>query len=116
MVRSPGAKRDTVSFGNTWPKRSFGSEVFATLGETHRQELQYFRNHSGRMDYPTYLANGWRIGSGPVEAGCKRVVGGRLKGSGMRWRPFGTTSVCHLRGLYHSEPGQWESFWAAHAA
>lgn len=85
----------------------------ATVQEVHRQQLQYFRNHVSRMDYPTYVANGWQIGSGPVEAACKYVVG-RLKGSGMRWRPWGTDTICHLRALYLSEPGQWESFWQAH--
>jgi hypothetical protein len=86
----------------------------AAVQEVHRQQLGYFRNHAGRMDYPRYVANGWRIGSGPVEAACKHVAS-RLKCSGMRWRPFGTDSISHLRALYRSEPGQWESFWQAHA-
>lgn len=37
-----------------------------------------------------YRANGWQIGSGPVESACKTVVANRLKGGGMRlvqrWR------------------------------
>ena len=37
------------------------------------------------MDYRRYRANGWFIGSGIVEAGCKHVVGQRLKQSGMFW-------------------------------
>ncbi len=86
----------------------------AAVQEVHRQQLGYFRNHAGRMDYPRYVANGWRIGSGPVEAACKHVAS-RLKCSGMRWRPLGTDSISHLRALYRSEPGQWESFWQAHA-
>jgi hypothetical protein len=44
------------------------------------------RNDVHRMDYPTYQARGWAIGSGPVKAACKLVVGQRLKGRGMRWR------------------------------
>ena len=32
--------------------------------EEHHKHLQFFRNHLHRMDYPTYLANGWQIGSG----------------------------------------------------
>ena len=73
--------------------------------------LRYFHNHQHRMDYPRYLANGWQIGSGPVESACKTVVGNRLKGSGMRWGEDGSDAVCHLRALYLSQPGQWESFW-----
>jgi hypothetical protein len=64
------------------------------------------------MDYPTYVSNGWQIGSGPVESGCKRLVTLRLKGPGMRWKPRGTTTMCHLRALLLGEPGQWENYWS----
>ena len=77
----------------------------------HADCLRYFTNHQHRMDYPRYLANGWQIGSGPVESACKTVVANRLKGSGMRWGEDGADAVCHLRALYLSEPGQWEAFW-----
>jgi hypothetical protein len=71
----------------------------------------YFRNQVDRMDYPSYRAKGWQIGSGPVEAACKTVIGQRMKGSGMRWGHEGADAVCHLRALLVSEPGQWEAFW-----
>jgi hypothetical protein len=77
----------------------------------HADCLRYFQNHQHRMDYPRYIANGWQIGSGPVESACKTVVANRLKGSGMRWGEDGSDAVCHLRALYLSQPGQWESFW-----
>jgi hypothetical protein len=73
--------------------------------------LTYFRNQRHRMDYPTYEANGWYIGSGAVESACKTVVGSRLKGSGMRWSAPGSHAVCHVRALYRSEPSQWQAFW-----
>jgi hypothetical protein len=79
--------------------------------QAHGDCVRYFRNHQHRMDYPRYLANGWQIGSGPVESACKTVVANRLKGSGMRWGSDGSDAVCHLRALYLSQPGQWESFW-----
>ena len=50
--------------------------------EVHRQAVQYFRNHEHRMDYPTYVRNGWQIGSGPVESACKNGRGQPSKG----WR------------------------------
>jgi hypothetical protein len=84
----------------------------AEARETYRCTVQYFRNHEHRMDYPRYVRNGWQIGSGPVESACKTVVGNRLKGGGMRWGPAGADAVCHLRGLYLSEPACWESFWS----
>lgn len=82
--------------------------------EKQRCETNYFRNHQHKMDYPRYLANGWQIGSGPVESACKMVVNLRLCGSGMRWGSPGSDAVCHLRALYLSEPTQWESFWHEH--
>jgi hypothetical protein len=79
--------------------------------EVHRKAVQYFCNHERRMDYPTYVRNGWQIGSGPVESACKTVVGNRLKGGGMRWGEDGSDAVCHLRALYLSEPICWDAFW-----
>jgi len=79
--------------------------------QAHADHLRYFQNHKHRMDYPRYVANGWQIGSGPVESACKTVVANRLKGSGMRWGEDGSDAVCHLRALYLSQTGQWESFW-----
>jgi hypothetical protein len=83
----------------------------AAARECHRQVVGYFANQVHRMDYPAYQAKGWHIGSGPVESGCKTVVGQRLKGAGMRWGEDGADAVCHLRALFRSERGQWEAFW-----
>lgn len=80
----------------------------------HHEHTTYFRNHHHRMDYPTYRAHGWQIGSGPIEAACKTVVGERLKCSGMRWGSDGADAVCHLRALFLSEPSQWDAFWRDH--
>lgn len=80
--------------------------------EAHRELLVYFTNQVHRMDYPTYRARGWLIGSGPVEAACKQVVGARLKGTGMRWGEAGADAVCHLRALFRSEKGQWDACWS----
>jgi len=79
--------------------------------EKHAEVLRYFTNNLHRMDYPTYIANGWMIGSGAVESACKTVVGQRLKLAGMRWREYGTDSMCHLRALFKSEATQWQAFW-----
>jgi hypothetical protein len=79
--------------------------------EAHAAAVGYLEKNEHRTDYPRYLANGWEIGSGPVESACKTVVGQRLKLAGMRWREPGTDTVCHLRALYKSEPGQWDAFW-----
>jgi hypothetical protein len=81
--------------------------------EDHRQLLQHFEKNLPRMDYPQYQRRGWHIGSGSVEAACKTVIGGRLKGAGMRWGEDGADAVSHLRALFLSEKGQWDAFWAA---
>jgi hypothetical protein len=85
-------------------------ELRAKLEET----LGYLRNNLHRTDYPTYQANGWAIGSGPVESACKTVVGQRLKLAGMRWGEDGTDALCHLRALFKGERGQWDAFWQRH--
>jgi hypothetical protein len=54
----------------------------AVVHEELRKLRGYFENNRHRTDYPTYRRNGWDIGSGPTEAGCK-IIGERLKGSGM---------------------------------
>jgi hypothetical protein len=87
-----------------WPARP-------GLAAARKEVLTYFRNQVHRMDYPTYEANGWFIGSGAIESACKTVVGQRLKGSGMRWGESGGDAVCHVRALYRSERGQWDDFW-----
>ena len=65
----------------------------------HAEVVNYLNNNVHRMDYPRYVANGWLIGSGAVESACKTVVGQRLKQAGMRWREYGTDSLCHLRAF-----------------
>jgi hypothetical protein len=37
------------------------------------------------MQYPSFAAAGWPIGSGSVEIANKLVVEARLKGAGMHW-------------------------------
>ena len=38
-----------------------------------------------RMRYAEFRAQGLFVGSGVIEAGCKTVIGTRLKQSGMEW-------------------------------
>jgi hypothetical protein len=78
--------------------------------EALRQLIGYFENNRHRTDYPTYRARGWDVGSGPTEAGCK-IIGERLKGSGMRWVEEGAAAVGALRALYVSGPKLWDGFW-----
>lgn len=87
------------------------SGASSLVREEHRLLTGYLRSNLHRTDYPTYRANGWQIGSGMIEAACKTVVGQRLKESGMRWRPPGTTALCQLRALYKSQSELWNHYW-----
>ena len=58
----------------------------------------YLKNNAPRVDYPKYRERGLPIGSGPVEAMCKTLVGGRCKQAGMRnWRRHRAEAVLRLR-------------------
>lgn len=59
--------------------------------------LAYFETNAHRMRYAYFRDHGMFIGSGTVEAGCKAVVGQRLKQSGMRWNIPGATGILTLR-------------------
>jgi hypothetical protein len=83
----------------------------ADVQEELRKLIGYFENNRHRTDYPTYRQNGWDIGSGPTEAGCK-IIGERLKGSGMRWVEDGAATVAALRALYVSGGKVWDGFWS----
>jgi hypothetical protein len=83
----------------------------AEVREELRRLIGYFENNRHRTDYPTYRQNGWDIGSGPTEAGCK-IIGERLKGSGMRWVEDGAATVAALRALYVSGGKLWDGFWS----
>ena len=71
--------------------------------------LSFLQRHQSRMHYGTYRRHGWFIGSGVVEAGCKTVIGKRLKQSGMFWSEAGATAVLHFRTLLLS--GRFDAFW-----
>jgi hypothetical protein len=83
----------------------------AEVREEFRKLIGYFENNRHRTDYPAYRQKGWDIGSGPTEAGCK-IIGERLKGSGMRWVEDGAATVATLRALYVSGGKLWDGFWA----
>lgn len=65
--------------------------------EAVRRETGYFDRNQHRMQYAHYRELGLMIGSGPVEAGCKVVVGARLRQSGMRWSSAGADHVLAIR-------------------
>jgi hypothetical protein len=61
------------------------------------RELGYFLNNAPRMRYHWFRQCGLFVGSGVVEAGCKSIVGMRLKQAGMHWTTSGADSIIALR-------------------
>ncbi|MDQ1250489.1 MAG: hypothetical protein QG597_4868 [Actinomycetota bacterium] len=71
--------------------------------------LTYFRTNTVRRRYAHYRKHGMFIGSGNVEAGCKAVIGQRLKLSGRHWTTPGATGILTLRCQQASGP--WDHLW-----
>jgi hypothetical protein len=71
--------------------------------------IEYFQRNRERMRYGKFRHAGLFIGSGVVEAGCKNVIGKRLKQSGMWWTVRGANSIIWLRCCQLS--GRWEDHW-----
>lgn len=74
-----------------------------------RKEIAYFAKNKDRMKYDQYRARGLFIGSGVIEAGCKHLIGHRLKQSGMEWTLRGANAIIALRCAILS--GRFEDFW-----
>ncbi len=104
-----------------WAKRLLKDQVGSLIAETRRtsagtpqskavaEALGYFERNVQRMQYGTFRENGWFIGSGVVEAGCKTVIGARCKQSGMFWSKQGAENVLALRCIHSSQ--RLDTFW-----
>ena len=104
-----------------WAKRLLKDQVQSLIKEARQQgagqpqaeaveqALGYFVRNVSRMQYGTFRAAGYFIGSGVVEAGCKTVIGGRCKQSGMFWSESGAENILALRCLHSSR--RLEDFW-----
>lgn len=84
------------------------------LADRVRTEADYFEKNARRMRYPTFRAQHLLVGSGVIEAGCKTVIGARLKASGMFWTLRGTNAIIALRCCQLS--GRFEDYWEARSA
>lgn len=76
-------------------------------------QIGYLERNRSKMLYQTFRTAGYFIGSGVVEAGCKVVVGQRLKQSGMLWSRKGAEHLLAIRCALLS--GWFEDFWKAYA-
>ena len=67
------------------------------LAEKLRTAADYFHRNALRMRYPKFRRQHLFVGSGVIEAGCKTVIGSRLKQSGMFWTIRGANAILSLR-------------------
>jgi len=79
-----------------------------------QEKLTYVQKREAHMQYPTYQAAGWPIGSGSVESANKVVVEARLKGAGMRWGRQNVNPMLVLRNAVCNR--QWHETWATSQA
>ena len=77
--------------------------------EKIRIEANYFERNAERMRYPRFRRQHLFVGSGVIEAGCKTVVGSRLKQSGMFWTVRGANAIVALRCCHLN--AQFEDYW-----
>lgn len=83
-------------------------------GKDARREIGYFEKNKTRMRYETFREQGLFVGSGVIEAGCKSIIGQRLKQSGMEWTVRGANAIIALRCITAS--GRTEEYWEQRAA
>ena len=84
------------------------------LNKAAEAEIRYLDKNKERMRYTEFREQGLFIGSGVVEAGCKTVIGQRLKQSGMEWTVRGANAIIALRCVMKSN--RLEDYWESRVA
>ena len=84
------------------------------VAEKVRTESDYFERNAKRMRYPKFRRQHLFVGSGVIEAGCKTVIGSRLKQSGMFWTVQGANAIIALRSCHLN--GRFENYWETRRA
>ena len=82
--------------------------------EKLRTEADYFERNAERMRYPKFRREHLFVGSGVIEAGCKTVIGSRLKQSGMFWTVRGANAIIALRCCHLND--RFEDYWEGRRA
>ena len=77
-------------------------------------EIHYLEKNKEYMRYAEFRAQGLFVGSGVVEAGCKTLIGQRLKQSGMEWSARGANAIISIRSIIKSN--RLEDYWESRAS
>jgi hypothetical protein len=113
-AKAPKAWRDRLQAGDIDQLvRQAGKHLPASAQSKKAvlKQLCYFEKNASQMRYAEYREKKFFVGSGVVEAGCRTVIGERLKQSGMRWSVRGANAILALRCCILS--GRFEDFWAS---
>jgi hypothetical protein len=87
--------------------------LISTAAEAAHKAMTYYQHNEKRMDYARFRAQGYLIGSGTMESGCKQIAGHRLKLAGARWTSDGCVQTAKARAAWLS--GDWNSLSAKRA-
>lgn len=79
-----------------------------------QSQIAYLEKNKERMRYAYFRQQGFFVGSGVVESGCKTVIGQRLKQSGMEWSVRGANAIISLRCIMKS--ARLEDYWESRCA
>jgi hypothetical protein len=111
---APKAWRDWLEAGDIGRLARQAGRQLPASGQSKkslRKALGYFEHNAPQMRYAEFRKKKFFVGSGVVEAGCRTVIGQRLKQSGMRWSVRGANAIIALRCCILS--GRFEDFWAS---
>lgn len=75
--------------------------------EAAHKTISYYQHNEKRMDYARFRSQGYMIGSGTIESGCKQIAGHRLKLAGARWTFDGSVQTAKARAAWLS--GDWDA-------
>jgi len=84
-------------------------DVSADMLRKIQGKIGYLENNRDKMQYGTFRQQGLFYESGVVEAGCRAVIGKRLKQVGMFWSQPGAENILVLRCALMSN--RWDECW-----
>jgi len=102
--------------------RTQGYEAFDALAAKQLEESQgkaaaskawehlrnYVSQREDQVNYPSYEAQGWPIGSGPTESMAK-VLTSRIRGRGRRWDRENVQNIMNIQAVKASD--EWDLYW-----
>jgi hypothetical protein len=113
-AKAPKLWRDLLEAGDIHRLVSQAGKELPASGKSKKvltKQLRYFEKNAAQMRYAAFREQKFFVGSGVVEAGCRTVIGERLKQSGMRWSVRGANAIIALRCCIMS--GRFEDFWGS---